>query len=253
MKPSSSRLVAVVTLVLAGVMAFLAARSAAVEAVYPVEKVRRSFADKVMSRLHGLWAGAEAKAENVRLKRELAALGMVRQENERLEAENERLRKALSYSSSKRGKWLAASILSVDGGASGLRDVIRVNKGSLDGVREGAVVVVPEGLVGRVESVSLHTSEIALIISGAVKVACEIEDGNRVIQRGIICGGAEDRLNLKFTIGSSQVPPRSRVITSGLGGVFPRGVEIGTFIADGEVLPSVDFSELEDVFIGCEK
>jgi rod shape-determining protein MreC len=58
-----------------------------------------------------------------------------------------------------------------------------------------------------------------------------------------------------------EVPVRSRVLTSGLGGVFPKGIKIGTLLivtnkmreVTGEVSPSVDFSTLEDVFIRREK
>ena len=57
---------------------------------------------------------------------------------------------------------------------------------------------------------------------------------------------------MKYLRDAEDVPPRSRVMTSGLGGVFPRGLEVGTYVSEGEVLPSVDFTTLEDVFIRRE-
>jgi rod shape-determining protein MreC len=82
-----------------------------------------------------------------------------------------------------------------------------------------------------------------------------------VKMRGIITGGARDILLMKYLTDVREVPVRSRVLTSGLGGVFPRGIDIGTLLVvtnkmsevTGEVSPTVDFSTLEDVFIRCEK
>ena len=237
-------------------------RSAAVEAVYPVERAKRTLAQRVWTRVTGFFRGAEARAENVRLRREVASLALLRGDVERLEAENARLRSALGYIAKDPGRWLAAGVLSTGGGAAGIGDRIRVDKGSLAGVADGAVVVVPEGLVGRVTSVTPHTSEITLVTDGSVKAACEVEAGPDGL-RGILSGGGEDMLVLRHLSGDVEAPPRARVLTSGRGGVFPRGIEVGTLLGvrrgesglalEGEVLPSVDYSTLEDVFILCEK
>ena len=237
-------------------------RSAAVEAVYPLERAKRSFADRVCTRIAGLFRGAEARAENVRLRREVASLALLRGDVERLEAENARLRGALGYIAKEHGRWLAAGVLSVRGGSAGVGDRIRVDKGSLAGVAEGAVVVVPEGLGGRVTSVTPHTAEVTLVTDGSVKVACEVESGGESL-RGILYGGGEDLLLLRHLSGNDKVPPRARVLTSGRGGVFPCGIEVGTLLGvrrgedglsmEADVLPSVDYSALEDVFIRYEK
>ena len=240
---------------LGGVLAltFLLCRTAGVEAAYPVERAASAFSRKVCTRLAGLAKGAESRAENVRLRREVAELSLVRADMARLEEENERLRRALGYAARQSGDWLPACVLSAGGGAAAAHKTVRTGKGALDGVAVGAVVVVPEGVVGRVTSVTPHTSEVTLIVDHSVKVACEIEvqDGSR--PRGIVSGGGEDVLIMRYLRDAENVPPRSRVVTSGLGGVFPRGLEVGTYTADGEVLPSVDFSTLEDVFIRREK
>ena len=71
---------------------------------------------------------------------------------------------------------------------------------------------------------------------------------------------------MRFIKPGAVIPPRAKVFTSGLGGVFPAGIEVGTFCTDGEsgsgtetgkgevvsggvVQPAVDFTTLEDVFI----
>ncbi|MBR3222473.1 MAG: rod shape-determining protein MreC [Kiritimatiellae bacterium] len=241
----------------AGVLAF--SRSACSEAVYPVERAKRLFSQRVVSRICGMFRGAEARAENMRLRREVASLSVLRGDIERLEAENERFRRVLNYASRKPGEWLAAGVLSSGGAAAGAPNVLRVDKGSLAGVREGAVVVAPEGLVGRVTAVSPHVAEITRITDRSIKVACAVETGEPGSLAGILSGGGDDLLVLRHMTGATEAPPRARVVTSGIGGVFPKGIEVGTLLGvrtdadglsrEGDVLPSVDFPALEDVFI----
>ena len=262
MKTGSNGSYAAIALAAAVTAVLVCWRSAAVEAVNPVERAKRTFSQRVWTRVTGFFQGSAAKAENVRLRREVASLALLRSDVERLEAENARLRSALGYIAKEPGRWLAAGVLSVGGGAAGAGDRIRVDKGSMAGVVDGAVVVVPEGLVGRITAVTPHTSEVTLVTDGSIKVACEVELGSGEL-RGILSGGGEELLSLRYLTGDAELPPRARVLTSGRGGVFPRGIEVGTLLGirtdsaglsrEGEVLPSVDYSTLEDVFIRCAK
>lgn len=242
---------------------FFFCRSAAVEAVYPVERAKLIWTRKVWTRVVGLFRASEMSAENAKLRREVAALSLLNRDVERLEAENVRLRKTLGYAARSPGEWVAAAVLSRGGGAAGTGRKIRVDKGSLDGVRIGAAVTVPDGLVGRVTEVTPHTAEVSLICERSVRVACEIERTDGSYARGILCGGTEDTLSLRYLMNADDIIARSRVVTSGRGGVFPRGLGIGTLLSvqrdekglarEGEVQPAVDFSMLEDVFIHREK
>lgn len=227
------------------------------EAVYPVERAKVMFERSVWSRVAGCFDGASARAENVRLRREIAGLELVKRDNERLEEENERLRRSLGYLAKRHGTWLAAAVLSSGGGAAGAHGSLRVDKGSLAGVKEGAVAMVPAGLVGRVAVVSPHTAEVRLITDPSVKVACKVEGTSGV--QGILCGGRDGALLLRHLQNAEKASPRSMVLTSGLGGVFPPDIAVGTLLrvtngvrgSEGEVQPQVDFSALEDVFIRC--
>lgn len=250
---------------LAGAVALVFAlfRPVAVEAAYPFERARSVFVRRVWSKVRGVFNAAEASEENVRLRREVAALAMVRSESDRLAQENARLRRALGYTRKNPGSWVPAVVISKDGGAAAARRTIRVDKGSLAGVREGAVVAVPEGLVGKVTLVTPHTSEVLLVTDPSLKVACEVEIDGEPSARGILSGGGDDLLVLRYLRGAGGIPPRSRVLTSGLGGVFPKGIEVGALLEvlkdgngpayKGEVLPRVEYSMLEDVFIRREK
>ena len=215
------------------------------ETVYPVERAVR------------LLRGVAVDAENARLRREIAGLSLLRGDLERLRIENARLRKALGYRARLSGDWIPAEVLSSAGGASVTHHSLRVDRGSLDGVKEGAVVVVPEGLVGRVSRVSSHTAEIALLTDSSVKVSCEIVGSGSEGVYGILSGGGADGLLIRHLNSANRVRPPARVQTSGLGGAFPRGLEVGTLFQvtngvhglEGEVLPCVDCSMLEGVFI----
>ena len=244
-----------------GAAVLVSSRSAAVEAAYPVEHAAQVFRDQVWSRVVGVFRGSSAAAENLRLRRENDALKVLRGTVERLEVENARLRRVLEYSAREQEAWIPAGVLSEGGGAAGFGDRIRVDKGELAGVRAGAVVIVPEGLVGRVASVTPHTAEVTLVTDPALKVACEVATGDSRSLSGILSGGSEDGLILRHLTGTGKALPRARVFTSGRGGVFPRGIEVGTLLnmtngvrgVVGDVLPQVAYSTLEDVFIRREK
>lgn len=258
MKSRKSGSIAVGAVAAVGALALVVWRSAAVEAAYPVENARRTLSTRVWSRVVGAFRGSAASAENVRLKREVAALAMLRDDMERLEAENVRLRRGLALSEREPGSWIAAGVLATDGGAAGVRTFLRIDRGELDGVRKGAVVACPDGLVGRVASATPHTAAVVPLTDPSVKAHCRVEGDGRV--RGILSGGADEALVLRSLAGdvSAGPAPRSRVVTSGLGGVFPPGLEVGAWVrlctnangaVTGEVLPSVAFSELEEVFV----
>ena len=260
MKPKKTGSYLVFAFAAAVAVALAAAPSLAVEAAYPVERAKRAFVARAWSRVRGLFRASAAAAENVRLKREVAALAMLGGDVARLEAENARLRRGLGLSAAEPRRWLAAGVLAHGGGAAGASDLLRVDRGSADGVEKGAVVAVPEGLVGRVVSVTPHTASVAPLTDPAVKVHCRVEGEGRV--RGILSGGTEDALVLRSLRGSfdgaTPVPARARVFTSGLGGVYPPGLDVGTWVrvgtnangvVTGEVRPAVELSSLEEVFV----
>ena len=230
-------------------------------AVYPVERAVSLFDRCVWSRFAGLVSGASVSAENIRLRREVQALSLLRGDCERLCAENARLRRVLDFRARSPGTWVAAAVLSAGGGAAAAHRTIRIDKGSQAGLREGAVVVAADGLVGRVSSVAARTAEVLLVTDPALKVSCAVETERGEEAFGILAGDGSDRLVLDFVRCEGKLRTGSTVRTSGLGGVFPRGLAVGTLLPApkgardgiGEVLPRVDLSTLEDVFIRCDQ
>ncbi len=264
----------------------------AAEAVYPVENGANWISRHVGSRIKSLFAGSSAFSENERLRKEVACLRMACAEFARVTDENKRLRGMLGLDGPgdsvpfSTNRWICARVLS-RGAAAGNPCVLRLGRGFLAGVKRGAVVAVPEGLVGRIANVTPNTSELRLITDPSTRVACEVELGGEPgahdgaqpsrLAHGILYGRghspvASTETSILYIVHPLRVrnverqtvlPQRAKIITSGLGGVFPRGLTVGFLIdgahgdetnleQEGDVEPAVDFLSLENVFIRRE-
>ena len=242
------------------------------EAVYPLEKSATWFQRNVACRVRTLWRRQSYAAENVRLKREVELLRMMLGEMERTRPQSrEPVPEELNG-------WVQAPILSRNG-ATGAKNFLRVGKGSIHGVSEGSAVASPDGLVGIVSDVSLHTCTVKMITDPSVKVSCELETGDPDLgtMYGIVFGTgtktvsqteavvlyAVNPLYIGHLKNGFEPPPRTRIVTSGLGGIFPKGILVGSLVSsprsdstrleqEGDVAPAVDFPALEEVFIRRE-
>ena len=136
-----------------------------------------------------------------------------------------------------------------------------VSAGKREGVRPLSAVVSPEGLVGLVASVDEHTSVVLSWAHPEFRASAIATDGSVV---GIAAPhGAEGPgvwlLELQGVLYRQQVPAGTVIVTSGLGGVFPRGIPIGVVIGPaGEekgwgrtylVRPAIHPAELSHVMV----
>jgi rod shape-determining protein MreC len=121
-------------------------------------------------------------------------------------------------------------------------------------------VVSVQGIVGQVMESSRGFSRVLLITDPNNSVAA-LDQRSRA--RGIVEGNGHQLCRLKYLHRSEDVEPGDLVLASGLDGVYPKGVLIGTVLKaetkDPElfqrvtVKPSVDFRRLEEVLVLCEK
>ena len=155
----------------------------AAEAVYPVENGANWFSRNVVRRFKAVFASGSAFIENDRLRAEVASLKMACADADRIAAENARLRGMLGLDGAESpggtmhfgtNAWICAPIIS-RGAASGNPCLLRLGRGFLSGVKPGAVVAVPEGLVGRIGNVTPNTSELRLITDPSMRISCDIE------------------------------------------------------------------------------
>jgi len=144
-----------------------------------------------------------------------------------LEAENARLRGLLELDRRLQSGFVNAEVLHQSGVSDGLTLVL--SAGSAEGVPPLAPVLSPEGLIGVVHQVDRHTSVALAWTHPDFRVSAMVP-GEQVY--GIVAarrGAREGELmELRGVAYRDRLAPGTRVITSGLGGVFPRGVPIGT-------------------------
>jgi len=191
----------------------------------------------------------------------------LRQENRLLKAEienlreirltNERLQKLLEFKDEVALSALPARVISFD--ATSWSRTVVLDKGTRSGVNEGMPVVTNAGVVGRVIKVAPGESRVLLITDAASAAAVLVQ---RTRTRAV-CRGRGDTLMLDFTLRQEDVQIGDQVVTSGTGGVFPKGLLMGEVVqvARGdyglfqtvEVAPAVDFSRLEEVLVLTEE
>jgi len=208
-----------------------------------------------------IWTGyihlVGIKEENERLKEALAHL---REENHRLREvslSNERLRELLNFKEATPLSFKGAEVIGIE--SIGWFRTATLDKGIEDGVLKDMAVVTSQGIVGRTIETHRGTSKVLLVTDPRSNIDAIIE---RTRAKGIIGGGGTDRLILKYIQQIEDIQVGDIVITSGLGGVFPKGLLIGDVVKvemgdEGffklvEVRPSVDLKRLEEVLVITE-
>ncbi len=154
--------------------------------------------------------------------------------------ENARFRQLIGWQQTRPWKLKLAKVVLRD--PSNWWRTVQIDKGRLDGLSNDLPVLTMNGLVGRISAVSPATSTVILIGDPDCKVAAKIvETGDT----GVI--GTTDPLDnslvaLGFLSKNAKLTPGQTVITSGLGGIFPTGIPIGT-VADSHLVENGLFIE----------
>src|SRR5262249_30724941 len=125
---------------------------------------------------------------------------------------------------------------------------VTINKGEADGVQKNMAVLSPFGVVGQTTTISAHSARVLLITDHNSSVDGVVQ---RSRARGIVEGALDGRCLMKYLKRGEDVEVGDRVVTSGLDGIFPKGVIVGdvTRVTRGnrglmqvaEVKPSVPF------------
>ena len=162
---------------------------------------------------------AELRSQKDELQYELLVSQIRLQELGELRRENERLRQLLNSIEEEQGfEVRVAEILSVD---MENRQRFLINRGKSDGVFVGQPLLDAEGIVGQVVAVSQLSSEAMLITDAEHAVPVTVErTGDRTIAEGT---GDTGQLLLPYLTNTANIQVGDRLVTSGLGGVFPRG------------------------------
>jgi rod shape-determining protein MreC len=195
-------------------------------AVYPVQVavdlpfrawdwVTGSFADRSRLRQENLELTARVRLANLQLQRFAA-----------LEDENLRLRDMRANSAGVAERVLVAAILNVD--LDPFRHRVLLDKGAADGVFKGQAVLDAEGIFGQVAQVHARTAEVILISDAEHAIPVQ---SNRSGLRTIAVGtGDSGQMSLPFVTVESDLKVGDLLMSTGIGGVFPRGYPVAEVI-----------------------
>lgn len=192
--------------------------------------------------------------ENVRIKKELDSLKRENYLYQETLAANQRLQRLLQFKDTSEQSVIAAQVIGRD--PTGWFQSVIIDKGKNSGMKLNMPVVNAEGVVGKLISISHNYSKVLLIIDQNSSVDCIIQ---RSRDSGIMKGLSSKVCKLDYFLRSSDVQVGDMVVTSGLGGIFPKGIPVGEVIdvkdppgelfKDVRIRPSVDFSKLEELLI----
>jgi len=184
------------------------------------------------------------------LEEEIRKLELVKAENASLKEYMKMTEKYTSFNT------IPADIINRD--TSNLSRTLVINVGSKDGVKENMTVIAQEGLVGHIISVTDHTSKVLTIIDSASTVSSTVSTSRDGI---LLRGTLEDRRTLKATFipAEATLVQGDNVETSGMGGIYEKGIHIGTIeeivstknitSRYANVKTAVDFDKIETVLV----
>ena len=158
---------------------------------------------------------SELQAKNEELTALIAQL-----EESRLE--NERLTELLHLTNAYNLESTAAHILKT--AVDSWNQTITIDKGTDDGLAVGMPVMSPNGLIGQIESIGATTAQVRLLTDRNSGVAVFLQ-GNR--SEGVLTGSLERLLYLSYIPVDIEIIPGDIVVTSGAGGVYPKGIIVG--------------------------
>lgn len=199
----------------------------------------------------------ELKSENESLKRANGELEKQLREYEIIKNENEQLKQALNLAKKyEQFKTVPGTIISRD--ISNYSKTLVINIGSDDGVKEKMTVIAEEGLVGYVVSTTNNTAKIQTITDSASATSCLASS----TRDSMICKGTIEN---KSTLSASNIDTNARIIqgdsveTSGLGGIYAKGIHVGKIkkVNEGSnktdsyaiIETAVNFEKLETVLV----
>ena len=248
-----------IAIVLLGILAFATSGERSVSwlestlgaVVQPVQTFASKASDSIIGFFQRIFKTTDADKE----------LEGVAEENEKLQAENERLKKLLNYSGvSEDYTFVTAAVI---GNSQGIWfDVFTINAGRNKGIQKDMAVVNADGLVGRITEVGATWSKVTSIIDSSTEVSVMVDRTRDIgLTRGTLTAGDDNMLELYFLASGYDLVPGDVIITNGMGSVYPRGITVGTVTEvarrtegssadrNAALQPSVDFGHLEEVMV----
>ncbi len=173
-------------------------------------------------------------------------------------AEAERLEELLAYRDANAKQFDMEAARVIGRSANNWYKIVRIDKGTNDGIQKGMSVVNPDGLVGRIFEADKDSAQVWLVTDNEIAVGVILQDTRDA--RGIVEGTGDNQtlkmVNIPYY---SKVRKGQKVVTSGLSETYPKGILLGTIrsvkreesglVMSADITPAVDFDKLEDVLV----
>jgi len=192
--------------------------------------------------------------ENLLLKQKIAELQRENHQMKEMAYANERLQRLLQFREKISPPVIAAEV--IGGDPSSWFKSMTLNKGEKEGIRNGMAVIAPEGVVGQILKTAPYHSTVLLMTDYNSAIDAIVQ---RTRSKAIVEGKGENQCQLKYLLRSEEVVVGDMVVTSGLGGNFPKGLAVGQIrkvdkkeygiFQYAELVPSVDLTKLEEVLV----
>jgi rod shape-determining protein MreC len=192
--------------------------------------------------------------ENRMLKQKVAELQAETHQIKEMRLANDRLRHLLQFREKNSSSMIGAEVIGQD--PSSWFKSVTIDKGERDGVKRGMAVVSPTGIIGQILKTAPHYATVLLITDYNSAIDSIVQ---RTRAKAIVEGKGENRCQLKYLLRTEEVAVGDTVVTSGLGGNFPKGLMVGEIkqvdkkghgiFQHAELVPSVDFTQIEEVFV----
>lgn len=163
--------------------------------------------------------------ENLRLKRELTALKSKSAAFDEALAENKRLKDILAIKDKLPLRTIVCRV--IGRASSNWTEGLVIDKGSKEGLREDMAVLANGALIGKITAVGRSSSRVSLITDPEIRVAA-ISERSRA--GGLIYGIARGRCIMKFIPKDADIKASDSVVSSGLSGIYPKGILVGTVL-----------------------
>lgn len=232
--------------------------------ISPLQKIVYTVNEKVKCSFDFFINFSNVKKENEELTAKNAELENKLIEYERMKDENTRLREMFDYSQNNANyDYLGCNIIGYSGG--NISNGYIIDKGTKDGVEKDMVVITPAGLVGKVTKASSSFAIVQTILNENIAVAAMVEstDETTGILQGITDSKNKNLTELSNIPIESAIKEGDKILTSGLGEMYPKEIRIGEVISvevdnvgimkRAVVKPYVDFNKLEELFVVVPK
>lgn len=224
------------------------------EIIAPVQEGIASSKKNVSSLWENYLMIVDTSKENTVLKKQISRLESDLTTMEEIRKENLRLKQLLNFSEGMSPQRVLAQVVGWD--SANEFKVIRLNKGSAQGIKVMSPVITDHGLVGYVYRVTENYSDVLTILDQNNRVDVVVE---RTRTHGIVEGVFNFKCALKYIMRNEPVEVGDKLITAGVGGIYPKGIKVGMITDISrenfgmtlslEVIPSVDFDKLEEVLV----